>query len=131
MIGGRILDTSALIGFAASSPYPQAVVWTAVEQAVALAVPSGALTEAWSKTRRRDRDALQVLLALPVTVVLDLNTQSARDVGLLLSRTRQHGNLAAGHVIWCAQRRRGWPVVTGEPKTLLAMDSSLEIDRLP
>ena len=131
MIGGRILDASAIIGFAASRPYPQAVVWTAVEQGMVLAVPAGALAAAWSHAPRRDRDALSVLLGLPVTVILDLDHRAAKDIGLLLSRTKQHGNLSSGHVAWCAQRRRGWPVVTGEPTALLEMDSSLEIDRLP
>lgn len=120
-----------MVGFAASSPYPQAVVWTAAEQGIVLAVPTCALAEAWSKAPRRDRDALKVLRSLPVTVMLDLDEPAAHDVGLMLSRSRQHGKLAAGHVTWCAQRRRGWPVVTGEPRTLLAMDSTLEIDRLP
>ncbi|CAM3095409.1 hypothetical protein [Stackebrandtia soli] len=131
MIGGRILDSSAMVGFAASSPYPQAVVWTAAEQGIVLAIPSGALAEAWSKAPRRDRDALKVLLSLPVTVILELDQRAAHDVGLMLSRSRQHGKLAAGHVTWCAQRRRGWPILTGDPKTLLAMDSTLEIDTLP
>ena len=72
MIGGRILDVSAIVGFATSMPYPQAVVFTALEQNVVLAIPSGALAEAWSQARRRDRDALMVLLGLPVTVVVEL-----------------------------------------------------------
>ncbi|MGH8793263.1 MAG: hypothetical protein ACRDXX_11535 [Stackebrandtia sp.] len=131
MIGGRILDASALVGFAASRPYPQAVVWTCAEQGIVLAVPSGALTEAWSRATRRDRDALKVLLSLPVTVILDLDQRAAHDVGLMLSRSRQQGKVGAGHVTWCAQRRRGWPVLTDDPETLLAMDSTLEIDRLP
>jgi predicted nucleic acid-binding protein len=131
VIGGRILDTSALIGFAASSPYPQAVVWTAAEQGIVLAVPTCALAEAWSKAPRRDRDALRVLRSLPVVVTLEFDTDAAHDVGLMLSRSRQHGALSAGHVTWCAQRRRGWPVVTGEPRALLAIDSTIEIDRLP
>ncbi|GAA2286103.1 MULTISPECIES: hypothetical protein [Glycomyces] len=131
MIGGRILDVSAIVGFATSMPYPQAVVFTALEQNVVLAIPSGALAEAWSQARRRDRDALLVLLGLPVTVVMDLDQKSARDVGLMLSRSRQHGNIAAGHVAWCGLNRPGWPIVTGEPKTLLAFDASLEIDQLP
>jgi hypothetical protein len=41
MIGGRILDVSAIVGFATSMPYPQAVVFTALEQNVVLAIPSG------------------------------------------------------------------------------------------
>lgn len=131
MIGGRILDVSALVGFAASMPYPQAVVWTAVKEGVVLAVPSGALAEAWAQARRRDRDALQVLLGLPVTVIMELDRKAARDVGLMMSRSQQHGNVAAGHVAWCGARRRGWPIVTGEAKALLAFDSSLEFDRLP
>ncbi|WP_025274294.1 hypothetical protein [Haloglycomyces albus] len=131
MIGGRILDVSAIVGFATSMPYPQAVVFTANEANFVLAIPSSALTEAWCQARRRDRDALQVLLGLPVTVIMDLDRRSARDVGLMLSRSRQSGNLAAGHVAWCGLRRPGWPIVTGEPKTLLAFDSNLEIDQLP
>src|SRR5690606_31048434 len=109
----------------------QAVVWTAADQNIVLAVPTCALAEAWAEAPRRDRDALRVLRSLPVTVTLELDQSAAHGVGLMLSRSRQHGKLAAGHVTWCAQRRRGWPVLTGDPRTLLAMDATLEIDRLP
>ena len=58
MIGGRILDVSAIVGFATSMPYPQAVVFTALEQNVVLAIPSGALAEAWAQGEPRQSDTV-------------------------------------------------------------------------
>ena len=44
MIGGRILDGSALVAFArGTSLYAAAAVWTAVEESIVLIVPSTAV----------------------------------------------------------------------------------------
>jgi hypothetical protein len=41
VIGGRVLDTSALLAFArGTSIYASAAVWTAVEESIVLLVPS-------------------------------------------------------------------------------------------
>ena len=47
MIGGRVLDATALAAFAIGRPvYVRALVWAAVEENIVLAVPSAALGRA-------------------------------------------------------------------------------------
>jgi hypothetical protein len=50
VIGGRVLDTSALLAFArGTSIYASAAVWTAVEESIVLIVPSTAVAAAWTE----------------------------------------------------------------------------------
>jgi hypothetical protein len=50
VIGGRILDTSALLAFArGTSIYVAAAVWTAVEESIVLIVPSTAVAAVWTE----------------------------------------------------------------------------------
>jgi hypothetical protein len=73
---------------------------------------------------------VDVLLGLPCTVVDPLDTAQASAVGALLQQAgATRHDLAAAHVVYCAQRR-GWPVVTSDPAPLLSLDSSIEIERL-
>ena len=43
-----MLDASTLVDFALVRPYPQALVWTAVEEGMVLAIPATALAVAWA-----------------------------------------------------------------------------------
>jgi hypothetical protein len=125
-IGGRILDSSAILAFVAGAPYPSAVVWHAVKQNVVLAIPSAALSEAWAYARPEDHDVLEVLLGLPVVVVVD-------DLGVVMRppvslRRDPH---AAAHVVRRGRERPGWAIVTGRAETLRALDPDVEVDELP
>jgi hypothetical protein len=65
VIGGRILDTSALVAFARGTCiYASAAVWTAVEESI---VPSTAVAAAWAELAVEHHPVLEVLLQLPVT----------------------------------------------------------------
>lgn len=134
MIGGRVLDASTLVGFALVRPYPQALVWTAVEAGMVLAIPAAALAAAWARTPAEAYDALGVLLTLPNTVIEPLDAHEAGQVGRILAdSTTLGGNgdaIRAGQVVACA-RRRGWPIVSGEPETLRRLDAHIELDELP
>jgi hypothetical protein len=150
VIGGRVLDASTLVGFAVVRPYPQALVWTAVEVGLVLAVPAAALATAWARTPPEAQDALAVLLALPNTVIEPLDAAQAREVGRILtarptgsgkSRATSpgagHGDpplgddaVRAGQVVACGLRR-GWPIVSGEPRVLRELDPRVEVDELP
>lgn len=133
MIGGRVLDTSALVDFATGkSVYSQALVWVAVEQGIVLAVPAAALMAAWASLPPSDPDPLDVLLGLPVTVVDPLDEHSAREAAKLAAAgiADPFGSIAAGHVAWCA-RQRGWPIVTSEPDILRALGADLMLEPLP
>ncbi|MGH3766819.1 MAG: hypothetical protein ACRDS0_14700 [Pseudonocardiaceae bacterium] len=109
MIGGRVLDTSALLAFArGTSIYAAAAVWTAVEESIVLIVPSTAVAAAWAELAEEHRQVFDVLLQLPVTVIDNLDEARARAVGQL------GGSQADAHTIACA-RERGWPMLTAHP----------------
>jgi hypothetical protein len=74
---------------------------------------------------------VDVLLGLPCTVTDPLNTVQACAVGAILEHSGEpRGDIAAAHVVHCAQLR-GWPVVTGGTEPLLTFGSSIEIENLP
>lgn len=130
LIGGRVLDSSALAAFAIGRPvYMRALVWAAVEANMVLAVPSAALGRAWALLAPEHHAALQVLLDLPNTVIDDLGPRSAQESGLLMAGTGQD-DIATGQVAASA-RRRGWPAVTGEPGSLRKLDTAVTIEELP
>jgi hypothetical protein len=130
MIGGRVLDATALAAFAIGRPvYVRALVWAAVEENIVLAVPSAALGRAWSMLEPEHHPALQVLLDLPNTVIDELGSVSAHESGLLLAASGQD-DIVAGQVAASA-KRRGWPAVTGEPAALRKVDTAVTIEELP
>lgn len=130
MIGGRVLDSTALVAFATGRPvYVRALVWAAVEAGIVLAVPSTALSRAWSLLPAEHHSALGVLLDLPITVIDQLDPRAAQESGLLLAESGM-SDLAAGQVALSA-RKRGWPAVTGEPWTLRKLDAAVPIEELP
>lgn len=132
MIGGRVLDVTAVVGFSTGqSVYAEALVMTAIEENIVLAVPSAALARACALIPRGHELGLDVLLGLPCTVVDSLDTARARALGALLQQGDEPGgDIATGHVVHCA-RQRGWPVVTRDPEALLTLDSSIGIESLP
>jgi hypothetical protein len=130
MIGGRVLDATALAAFAIGRPvYVRALVWAAVEENIVLAVPSAALGRAWSMLEPEHHSALQVLLDLPNTVIDELGSVSAHESGLLLAASGQD-DIVAGQVAASA-KRRGWPAVTGDPAALRKLDTTVAIEELP
>jgi hypothetical protein len=131
VIGGKVLDASALLHFAtAKSVYVQAVAWAAVEDSIVLVVPAAALTVAWADIPSTGHEVLGVLLNLPVTVIDILDRTRARDVGLFLAGISSEKQLMLAHVLECA-RNRGWPVLTADPHSLRSLDSSVEVEELP
>jgi hypothetical protein len=126
VIGGRVLDASALVAFASgTSIYAAALVWTAVEEGMVLAIPSSAIATAWSELAEKDHPVLEVLLRLPTAVVDDLDQATAREVGA------RGGDLVAAHAVHCAIRR-GWPLVTANAAGYCGTASAgVEIEQLP
>jgi hypothetical protein len=120
VIGGRVLDRSAVVAFASgSSVYAAALVWTAVEEGIVLVVPSTAVAAAWSALPEPHHDALEVLLRLPITVVDDLTVDRAREVGGI------GGDPVSAHAVRCS-RDRGWPLVTADAAGYDGVDVELE-----
>jgi hypothetical protein len=126
VIGGRVLDTSALVAFASGdSIYAAALVWTAVEEGIVLVVPSTAIAAAWSQLRDKDHLVLEVLLDLPVTVVDNLDASRARAVGAL------GGDQPDAHALLRAQDR-GYPLITADAARYTGIrPAGVEIDQLP
>lgn len=130
-LGGRVLDSDALSDFATlRTVYTQTLTWFAVDHGVVLAVPAAALAAAWP-TDAAAREVLNVLLALPVTVIDPLDDAAASGMGeLLAANASVPPDVVAAHVAYSA-RRRGWPVVTTRPDRLRALVPTLEIECLP
>ena len=132
MIGGRVLDTSALADAATGKTiYARALIRTAVEHGIVLAVPTAALMAAWASVPAGDQPFLAMLLDLPVTVVDVLDAPAARAAGLLAgSADGPPADLVAAHVAHCAARRH-WPVVTADPGPVRAVDPRVTVELLP
>jgi hypothetical protein len=129
VIGGRVLDLSALVAFARQdSVYASALIWTAVEEDIVLLVPSTASSLAWAALDEGAHPVLEVLFGLPITVADDLDAQRAREIGQLL-RGRD-ARIDVAHAALCSLRR-SWPLVTGEPEAYAALNVPLEIEALP
>ncbi|MGH3825024.1 MAG: hypothetical protein ACRDRA_19635 [Pseudonocardiaceae bacterium] len=122
---------TAIVGFSTGqSVYAEALVMTAIEENIVLVLPSAALARACALIPRGHELGVDVLLGLPCTVVDPLDTIQARAVGALVQQGGDPGrDIAAAHVVYCAQRR-GWAVVTSEPGPLLSLDSTIEIESL-
>ena len=131
MIGGRVLDVSAIVGFCTGqSVYAEALVMTAIEENIVLSIPA-ALARACGVIPRGHELGVDVLLGLPCAIVDPLDTAQARALGALVGQSGDPDrDIAAAHVVHCAQQR-GWPVVTNDPEPLLSFDSSIEIESLP
>lgn len=112
MIGGQVLDTSALIDAATGrSIYARAMIRTAVEVGIVLAVPAAALMQAYASVPVGGRPFLDLLLDIPVAVFEPLDQATLQSAGALLADAgagdAPHG-LATAHTALVAHRR-GWP----------------------
>jgi predicted nucleic acid-binding protein len=126
VIGGRVLDASAVMAFASQrSVYAAALVWTVVEEHMVLVLPSAAVAAAWSQLEVKYHPVLEVLLRLPNTVIDDLDADRARAVGQL-----EPGDLEAAHAVACAQRR-GWPLVTTDAARYKEFNVEVPAEEIP
>jgi predicted nucleic acid-binding protein len=126
VIGGRVLDASAVVAFATGhSVYAAALVWTAVEEGMVLTLPSTAVATAWARLQEKDHPVLEVLLQLPVAVSDDLTAARARAIGEL------GGEQVHAHALLCA-RERGWALVTADAAGYADVDmAGVEVEQLP
>ena len=133
--GGWVLDHHALASWARVEPYAQAVVWSAMEVGMAVAVPVAALPLTYAGIRESDHDVVRALLELPVTLHDPLIEADAPALGRILAGARDRDALGADALaLACvvhSARRRGWPVLTGNAAALHALDPDLETDELP
>ncbi|MFD3889952.1 hypothetical protein [Streptomyces microflavus] len=130
MIGGRILDTTALTAAASGSLYMQALLSIAHQRVIPLLVPSTALSDAYASLKPDGGHALSAIIQFPLLTVVPLDEADARGAGILRSNVDTAASTAAGHVAYLAAARQ-WPVITGEPDRLRALYPDIEVEDLP
>ncbi|MEV4065912.1 hypothetical protein [Nonomuraea dietziae] len=133
MIGGRILDSSAILDFGLGrTQYAQAVIWSSLEEGQVVVAPAPAVAAALAQLPDSRWDAIEVLLGLPITVVTDI---TRGNLSALAETLRPAGGRAAyaatAAAVVLAARQRGWPVLTGEPEPLRSLWSEVRVDSLP
>ena len=132
MIGGRILDTSALVQAARGTPYMQALLYISHEHLIPLVIPAPCLADALARLRDPEQQArLFDLLKSPMARVEEFGTAEATGTGLLRSNALPaRASTGAAHAAFLAADR-GWPVVSARPGPIRAMHPEVEIEPLP
>lgn len=128
MTPGRVLHTGALLALVDGSPYMGALLRWAVEEDITLAVPTGAIAQAWARAGT-DRYRIGDLLTLDVVVPVPLSQPAALIVGELIHRAASR-DIVDGHTIHLAVDQ-GWVVVTDEAGPLRELHATVPIDELP
>jgi hypothetical protein len=132
VIGGRVLDTTALLDAATGkTAFTRALLTVAGELGIVLAIPSAALAEAWAVGQPAEQPFLELLTGRSVLVIDPLDGEDAEDVG----RYASHGGsgraqIGPAHAVHCAVQR-GWPIVTAEPAVLRRMHPQLDVVEIP
>jgi hypothetical protein len=114
-------DTGALIAIEHRSKRMQALLDEIGRRGWYVAVPAGAVAQAWRNGQRQARIA--ALLGDERTEVIPLEDPAARAVGLLCGRSG-HADVVDVSVAICA-RQRNLHVVSSDPDDLRAVDSTL------
>jgi predicted nucleic acid-binding protein len=119
--GAITFDTGALIAIERRSRRMQALLEEIDRRDWQVAVPAGAVAQAWRGGARQARIA--ALLGDERTEVVALDDRVARAVGLLCGRSG-HADVVDVSVALCA-RQRNSHVVTSDPDDLRAVDDAL------
>lgn len=131
MIGGRVLDASALVDVATGrSIYLRSFIRAAVAEGIALVVPATALQDAWAALDPDQRIFLDGFEAREVGVAAPLTVEAAHSAGELGAQARGAYSTTAAHVVSLALQR-GWPVLTADPQPLESISPHVLIERLP
>ena len=130
MIGGRILDTTALTAAARGSLYMQALLSIAHQRVIPLLVPATALSDAYADLKTDAAHALSTIAQFPLLTVAPLDEADARGAGILRANVDCEASTTAGHVAYLAAARQ-WPVITGDPERLRALYPDIETEALP
>lgn len=132
MIGGRILDTSALLQAARGTPYMQALLYVSHELLITLVIPAPCLADALADLDDPQQQArLFDLVRSPIASVAQFGAAEATGTGLLRASARAvKGCTGAAHAAFLAADR-GWPVVSAAPGPIRALHPEVEIEPLP
>ncbi|MGR6998803.1 hypothetical protein ACU686_12850 [Yinghuangia aomiensis] len=130
MIGGRILDTSAIAAAARGNLYMRALLTVAHERLIPLVVPTTALSDAAAELDDRGRHALTAITQFPLVTLAPLTEADAVGSGVLRAHHGPGVETTAGHVAYLAAARQ-WPVVTAVPGQLRVLYPDVEVEALP
>lgn len=133
ILGGFVLDATALDQLAAANIYATTFADRAAVRGIVLVIPASVLAESWQRAVRADpdrRDEFHELLASPMVIVDPLDTDAASACGDLMIGLDQEHDVAAAHVVLSA-RERQWSVLAADPARLWAVEPTLIVEQLP
>jgi len=127
VIGGKIVDASALAALIRGRL--SAVAWFATAEAAGLVLYLPTLALAEVRAVRPDAgEELAEVMGHSMIVLGELDAANARQVDRLLTDADMFDAMA-GHVMHVA-RQRGWPALSADPGRLRRIDPGIEIDLL-
>ena len=127
MIGGKVVDASALAALVRGRL--AAVAWFATAKTTGLTLYLPALALAEVRAVRPDAGSeLAEALGHPSVVLGELDAVGAREVDQLLLAADVFDG-CAGHVVHVA-RTRGWPALSADPGRLRRIDPAVQLDLL-
>jgi len=122
---GYVLDSGAFIALERRNRGMTALVRAIAQANVPLVTSAGVVAQVWRGGGDRQ---VPVAYLLKLTTIADLDRVVARTLGRILGRSGSR-DVVDAHVAFLA-RARGWPVLTSDPKDLLAIDPTLEIEMI-
>jgi hypothetical protein len=124
-VTGVVLDAGAFIALERRDRVMVHLAHRFARERVPLVTSAGVVAQVW-----RGGSGAQVPLAfiLRRTEVVDISHAVAKTLGRMLGATRTKDPIDA-HVVFLA-RARSWPVITSDPKDLLAIDRTVVIQTI-
>jgi hypothetical protein len=119
------LDAGALIAFDRGDERLRALVRRAVARKADIAIPAGALAQAWRDGSRQAR--LAALIGDPRVRVEALTEQVAKAAGVLSGRTSTR-DIVNASVVLCARRQAQRVVITADPRDISHLDPHLAVE---
>jgi hypothetical protein len=130
VIGGKVVDPSALVAYVRGSVAMDSWLAVAKELGIVLYVPALAVIEVRTVcvVYPHTDPLLSRLLEHPSVIHSELSSAEALNVIQLLDESQAWDGIA-GHVILMA-RQRGWPVLTSDPGRLRRIAPNLDVNLL-
>ena len=119
-----VLDAGALIALGRRDRAMLAIVAVIVRDKIPTYVPAGVVAQVWRGEARQH--GIAVLLRSDAIRVCPLDHETAREIGVLLGRTKA-SDVTDAHVALLAASARG-KVYTSDPGDIAAIDPSLHIE---
>jgi len=116
------LDAGALVALERADPAVRQLLRMALASKVDIAIPAGALAQAWRDGSRQAR--LAILVSEPGVRTEPLDALTARAAGVLCGRAGT-SDVVDASVVLCARRQGNAAVVTGDHSDLLRLDPAV------